>query len=445
MNISLYIRLVALHFIILSMPARAYPVDTSWIRTYGGDDHDYATSFIQTDDGGYLMTGVTYSYGAGDKDVWLVKTDSSGDTIWTKTYGDTLIDNVFSIKSTYDGGYVIGGWSSSYSGDNHDFDCYILKIDHSGSLEWEKYCTDNSSCGAYDIVQTDDGDYLLAGGAKSSNVTMNFDLFVVRANQSGDTVWTRRYVIPGREFWDGIAYTIAKTADGHFIVAGEIFLQAQYLSDIYVIKINDNGDTLWTSVIDYDMREYAWDCVETPDGDILLTGWTWGGFSDPDGDAIYVAKLSSDGDLLWQKTFAYEWPVQSFNDGWAVAIDPVDNGYLIVADTRPDPISSRDIYIIKTDRAGDKLWTYKTGSPDDEAPFDIVITNDNCFAICGQNYVENSHGQIYKDFYLLKFIGCCEEIPTLSEWGMILLALLLMAIGTVTVVRRRKAAVNRTT
>lgn len=390
-------------FCIYTGNINARDIDTAWTKTYGGDDHDYATSLLQTDDGGYLLTGVTYSYGAGDKDVYLVKTNSSGDTIWTKTYGDSLIDNVFSIKPTSDSGYIIGGWSSSYSGDNHDFDCYILKIDHRGFLEWEKYCTDSSSCGAYDIVQTDDGGYLLAGGAKSSNITMNFDLFVVRANQFGDTVWTRRYIIPGRELWDGMAYTITKTADHCYIVAGEIFFQMEYRSDVYVIKINDNGDTLWTKVIDYDLREYAWDCVETPEGDIVLTGWTWGGFSDTTGDEIYVAKLAWNGNLLWQKTYAYEWPVYSYNDGWAIAVDPIDNGYLIVADTRPAPVSPRDIYILKIDSDGDTLWTLKIDSFSDESPFDVTITSDNGFAVCGQKYVENSHGDLYKDFYLLKF------------------------------------------
>lgn len=393
--------LIATYFIACGY-ARAQ-VDTAWTRTYGGDDHDYATSFLQTVDGGYLLSGITYSYGAGDKDVYLVRTDSNGDTLWTKTYGDTLIDNVFSIKPTSDSGYIIGGWSSSRSGTNEDFDCYMLKIDRAGFLQWESYCTDSSNCGAYDIVQTDDGGYLLAGGAKSSNITMNFDLFVARADQFGDTIWTRRYVVPGRELWDGIAYTIIGTADGNYVVAGEIFLQMENRSDIYILKIDDNGDTLWTRLIDYDLREYAWDCAETPEGDIVLTGWTWGGFSDTTGDEIYLAKLSQNGDPLWQKTFAYEWPECSYNDGWAVAVDPADHGYIIAGDTRPAPVTSRDIYIIKTDTEGDTIWTTRIDDYEDESPYDIIITGDNSFAVCGQKYVVNSHGYAFKDFYLLKF------------------------------------------
>ncbi|MCP4581505.1 MAG: T9SS type A sorting domain-containing protein [candidate division Zixibacteria bacterium] len=394
--------------------AQSQTIDTSWTRTYGGNLHDYATSLLQTYDDGYLLAGITYSYGAGDKDLYLVKTNSSGDTLWTKVYGDTLIDNVFSIKPTYDSGYVIGGWSSSHSGTNEDFDCYIVKLDHDGELDWENYCTDSSNCGAYDIVQTDDGGYLMAGGGMSSNPFPNFDMFAVRADEFGDTIWTEHYVVPGRELWDGLAYSVTKTIDGCYVLAGEIKNRRENHSDIYVIKINDNGDTLWTKIIDYDRLEYIWDCLETPEGDIVLTGWTWGGFPDSTGDHIYLAKLARNGDFLWQKTYAYQWPAVSYNDAWAIAIDPADNGYLIAADTRPAVITQRDIYVLKTDFEGDLLWSSKIGSYVDESPFNIIITNDNGFAVCGQKFVENSLGYLYKDFYLLKYESL-SDIPHLNN------------------------------
>jgi hypothetical protein len=419
MKIALPGRFFILPFLLMPISGWAQTVDTAWTRTYGGDYSDYATSLIHTDDGGYLMTGITYSYGAGDKDVYLVKTDSAGDTLWTKVYGDTLIDNVFSIRSTSDNGYVIGGWSSSRSGDNRDFDCYIVKLDHDGELEWENYCTDSSNCGAYDLVQADDGGYVLAGAAKLLNQTYNFDLFVVRADQYGDTIWTRHYMVPGRELWDGLAYSIAKADDNCYVVAGEINFRRENQSDIYVIKIDDNGDTLWTKIIDLNLLEYAWDCITTPEGDIVITGWTWGGFADTAGDEIYLAKLNRCGDLLWQKTFAYDWPVSSYNDGWAVALDPADNGYLIAADTRPLPVSPRDIYILKTDCDGDQLWSMKIGGYRDESPFNIIAADDNGFAVCGQKEMENSTGNLYKDFYLMKFetvtrIEQADQLPTAS-------------------------------
>lgn len=403
MRILLSAWLILILIVNSTINVRSQNIDTSWTRTYGGDHHDYATSLLQTGDDGYLLTGITYSYGAGDKDVFLVKTNSWGDTAWTRTYGDTLIDNVFSIRSTYDGGYVIGGWSSSFSGDNRDFDCYILKLDWTGSLEWQSYCTDSSNCGAYDIVQADDGGYVLAGAAKSLNQTMNFDMFIVRADQFGDTIWTRRYIVPGRELWDGLAYSITKTSDGCYVAAGEINFRRENHSDIYVIKINDSGDTLWTRIIDHDLLEYAWDCAETPDEDIVITGWTWGGFPDTTGDHVYLARLARDGELIWQKFYAYEWPGLSYNDGWAVVVDPVDSGYIIAADTRQAPVSARDIYILKTDSDGGLLWSSKIGDYHDESPFNVIITSDNGFAVCGQKYVLNSHGYYYKDIYLLKF------------------------------------------
>lgn len=108
--------------------------------------------------------------------------------------------------------------------------------------------------------------------------------------------------------------------------------------------------------------------------------------------------MTSAGDILWQKTFAYPWPVYSYNDAWAVEVDPADKGYIIVADTRPQMICQRDIYVIKTDRYGDTLWTWKNDSASDEAPFNIAIMGDNSFAVCGLKY-----NYTYKDFYLLVF------------------------------------------
>jgi len=218
--------------------------------------------------------------------------------------------------------------------------------------------------------------------------------------------------VPGREFWDGMAYSVIKTNDDNYVVAGEIFYQSQYISDIYILKINDYGDTLWTKLMDYQRLEYACDCAETPDNDIILTGWTWNGYADPDGDRIYLAKLTNNGDIVWQKTYTYQWPISSYNDAWAVAVDPNDNGYLIVADTRPDMICQRDIYVLKTNADGHVLWTIKTGDQIDESPYNIIVTDDGGFAVCGQRYMLNSSGRLYKDFYLLKYESLSDIAPS---------------------------------
>ena len=380
---------------------RSQVPDTSWTISYGGDGHDYATSMAQMSNGDLLVAGVTYSFGAGDRDIYLARVNIFGDTLWTKTYGDSLIDNILSIESTADGGFIMGGTSSSHSGDNRDYDFYLVKLDSEGNLLWQNYCTDSSSCLAYDVVQTNDGGYMIAGAGKAA--TRNFDLMVMRTNSFGDTLWTRRYVIHGRETWEGLAYCLTKTHDGDYIVAGESKSWTQNCSDIYVIKLNDSGDTIWTKLIDYQLQENAWDCVENPEGDIVLVGWSWDGTGDITGDEVYLAKLAHNGDLIWQKTFAYPWPVQSYNDGWSIIIDPADNGYIIAADTRPDVYGQRDTYLIKADRNCDTLWTLRVAIPGDEGPLHIINTDDGGFAVCGFKYVPNPYGYTYKDCYVVKF------------------------------------------
>lgn len=141
------------------------PPPTEWSETYGGAGYDFAVSVIQTSDGGYAMTGETNSFGAGGRDFWLVKTDSAGNIEWNKTYGGAGSDYGRSVVQTVDGGYAITGWTYSFGAGSADF--WLVKVDSSGNMQWSKtYGGPNPDYGRC-VVQTADGGYAITGGTYS--------------------------------------------------------------------------------------------------------------------------------------------------------------------------------------------------------------------------------------------------------------------------------------
>jgi hypothetical protein len=157
--------------------------NTQWQKTYGSTDHDSGHCINQSTDGGYAVTGRTYSYGAGSADFWVLKLDSSGNTQWQKTYGGTDSDYGYCINQTSDGGYAVTGSTTSYGAGNADL--WVIKLDSSGNTQWQKTYGGSSSDFGYCINQSTDGDYVVTGFTDSYGAG-NVDLWVLRLDSSGD-------------------------------------------------------------------------------------------------------------------------------------------------------------------------------------------------------------------------------------------------------------------
>jgi hypothetical protein len=136
-----------------------------WNKTFGGSGNDYGSSVQQTSDGGYVIAGSTRSYGAGEVDVWLIKTDSSGNEVWNKTFGGSRDDYGNSVGQTSDGGYIIAGETSSYLGGGGG--AWLIRTDSSGNEEWNKTFGGSSSDGGSSVQQTSDGGYIFTGAIYS--------------------------------------------------------------------------------------------------------------------------------------------------------------------------------------------------------------------------------------------------------------------------------------
>jgi len=232
-----------------------------------------------------VITGYSTSFGEGDDNFYVVKTDEQGDTLWTRTYGGSGNEDAYSIQQTTDGGYVIAGCTDSYGEGDNDF--YVVKTDAQGDTLWTRTYGGIYSDVAYCIRQTTDGGYAVAGSAYSSGDTGS-DAYVVKTDAQGDTLWTRTY---GGSDYDR-ATCIQQTTDGGYAVAGSTFSFGAGGSDSYVVKTDAQGDTLWTRTyggIDYD-RAY---CIQqTTDGGYVLAGSTVSsGAGDHD---YYVVKTGPD-------------------------------------------------------------------------------------------------------------------------------------------------------
>jgi hypothetical protein len=258
--------------------------DTMWTRTYGGTARDRGYSVAQTTDGGYVIAGWTYSFGAGESDVYLVKTDANGDTMWTRTYGGTDRDQGYSVRQTADGGYVIAGTTCSFAPYFY-FDIYLVKTDSCGDTVWTRNWGYEDEDEGYAVAQTADGGYVVTGYSEVG-------LWLIRTNADGDTVWTRGYYDMGM---DG-GYSVAQTSDGGYIVAGGGYADG---GTVCLLRTDASGDTVWTRAwggVTYDVGRSV---AMTADGGYVIAGsmdlFSIGG---PD---VWLIRTDSAGDTLWTR------------------------------------------------------------------------------------------------------------------------------------------------
>jgi len=186
--------------------------NVQWAKTYGGTMADEAYSVQQTSDGGYIVAGITWSFGAGG-DILLIKTDANGNVIWAKTYGGTGDDWAYSVQQTSDGGYIVAG--KTYSFGAGWYDIFLIKTDAFGNVQWAKTYGEAGAEEAYSVQQTSDGGYIVAGKTYSFGAGGS-DIFLIKINASGNLQWAKTF---GGTSVDR-AYSVQQTSDGGYIVAG---------------------------------------------------------------------------------------------------------------------------------------------------------------------------------------------------------------------------------
>jgi len=260
--------------------------------TYGGSGVDRGSSVQQTSDGGYIIAGRTYSFGAGMEDVYLIKTDANGNEVWYKTYGENEWAGGYSVQQTSDGGYIIAGWTWSFGADD---DAYLIKTDANGNTVWTKTFGGSDQDVGYSVQQTSDGGYIIAGWTDSFGAGM-LDVYLIKTDANGNTVWTKTF--GGSEWEEG--NSVQQTSDGGYIIAGYTESFGAGESDVYLIKTNANGDTIWTKTYGGTNDDEGYSVQQTSDGGYIIASGT-NSFGAGESD-VYLIKTDANGNTLQPDT-----------------------------------------------------------------------------------------------------------------------------------------------
>ncbi len=301
--------------------------NVDWSKTYGGSKDDRGQAIIQTSDGGYAVTGYAMSddgdgsNNEGFHDNWILKLDQLGAIEWEKSFGFSGHDHSYDILQTADGGFFFAGFlditaalddGTYYKGNfltRHGVgEFWGTKIDANGNLEWRSYYGGTNNDRAHAVIEADDGSFVMAGFSESedydiSNTKGSYDFWVIKLSATGELLWERSFGGSGIE----IAYDIAKTDDGAYVVTGNTFSTDKDISmnhgesDIWLIKIDDNGKLLWEKTFGGSQFDAAQGVSTTYDGGFIITGNS----KSIDGDAnenqgendIWIIKTDPEGNL----------------------------------------------------------------------------------------------------------------------------------------------------
>ena len=295
-----------------------------WQRSYGGSADDFANDVRQTSDGGFIIAGysesndsdVTANY--GHRDFWIVKTDSLGSISWEKNYGGSEFEIPYSVQETFDGGYVVAGYSNSIDGDlagtfANAQNYWLLKLDNAGLIQWYHLYGGTVTDEALSCEQTSDHGYILAGYTYSSNGHVtgyhgNKDAWIVKTDSTGAIQWQKSLGGTSGES----ANCIRQTTDGGFIVACTSASNDNDVSgnhggnDCWIVKLDNTGIIDWQKSLGGSGDDGAYSVSPTTDGGYIIGGYS----NSTDGDVTFghgdydcwIVKLDGSGNLLWQKS-----------------------------------------------------------------------------------------------------------------------------------------------
>ena len=376
---------------------------TTFQKTYGGGNDESMFGLAKTNDGGYVMAGSSLSFLNNYGHSYIIKTDYSGNLLWSKLYFGVTAEGLNSVSETSDHGLIVSGGCLGFGAGA--VDGLLMKTDSLGTIIWAKVYGGPGDDGFNSCVQTFDGGYIATGFTNSSGAG-SYDILVVRLNSSGDTLWTRIF---GGAGWDN-AQSIIQTGNNHFVLCGRTASFSNGLFNNYLIKLDANGNMVWNVQYGGNLQEESWSLKELYDNGYIVIGSTES-FGSNLYDA-YLNRFNSSGNLVWSKIYGGP-KIEAFYD----VVTMTDSGFAFTGYTdsfgdghRGD--DSSNILLIRTDKFGDTLWTRTFGSDKTEEEFALVKTDDEGLALMSYS---SSFGTDSLDVYLIKTDASgnshCNETP----------------------------------
>ncbi len=373
--------------------------DSLWFYTYGENLDLKTYSLIQCSDGNFVFTGNTYEN--GNANVYLIKTDENGNELWNKTYSRSNRDAGCSVYETSDAGLIITGQTFS---DN--LDIYLIRTDANGDTLWTKAIDNSFNEQGRSVIQTDDGGFLITGMGGTSDFGNKLILF--KTDENGNVLWNN-YI--GGEIGNS-GNSLQQTSDGGFIITG---YKATGIGscDLYLVKTNVYGDTLWTkgfSETGTNVACYGNDVRQTNDNGFIIAGNVQ---YDAGGCNIYLIRTNEYGDTLWTKTIGV------LLDCGAESIQQTNDGGFIISGWKRYLAGNPNIYILKTDSLGDSLWSKSFGGDYSDVAFDLVVDSEGEFIITGYTDSYPSPGNGNAFLLKLGYETCTDNIINSSHYSMV--------------------------
>jgi hypothetical protein len=335
----------------------------------------------ETDDGGYILVGNSASRGEGS-DLFLIRTDSMGNSTWTRTWGGSGEDAGYFVQKTRDGGFIVTGSTKSYSMGEELL--WLLKTDSNGNLSWEKTFggfVSSAGDGGWSVNETLDGGYIVTGYTQSQGNGRK-DLWLLKTDGQGNKIWDRTF--GGRD--DDVGMSVLQSRDGGYIVAGRTASFTKGGDDIWLLKTDLLGNEQWNRTFGGNQDDAGFQVLELKDG-YALVGRTESGSEEK---KITLIKVNPDGRKRWERSY--------IGSSASSLQSTADGGYVIAG--RIDSIETgRDALIIKTDSAGLEEWSMTLGGRGDDIGTFVIQNRDGSYTMSG---ITDSYGMGREDVWLVK-------------------------------------------
>jgi len=365
--------------------------DEIWSETYGGGEADRGRYVQETSDGGFIITGDTSSYGEGQLDVWLVKTNDTGKKEWDVTFGGTDDDLAYWVQETSDGGFIITGFAGTW-GDRTSRDLWLIKTDKDGGEEWSKFFGGSQQEEGRAVVETPDGGFMVTGSTGSYG-SGNLDLWLIKTDKDGNEEWNKTHGGGNRD--EG--HSIRGTSDGGFIIGARTQSKGAGNYDLWLVKIDEDGNIEWDDTWGGSKMDEAKDAIETSDGGFITVGRTVSFASQGTAADLWIIKTDVDGKEEWNQVYGGN----QADFGRSVR-ETASGGFIITGLTKSFGSGDFDCWVVKTDEDGEKEWDQTFGSTARDEGRCVQIAADNSYVLTGETA---SSGAGKADFWLMTLEG----------------------------------------
>jgi predicted secreted protein len=307
-----------------------------WNKTYGGTLNEVSGDMCQTSDGGYAIAGGTYSFGiGGGQDVWLVKTDATGNMQWNKTYGGNATDIAYHVTQTSDGGYALAGTTNSFGAGGQD--AWLVKTDAAGDMQWNKTYGFSGTDSVVDVLKTSDGGYAMLGASASVGAGGQ-DAWLIKTDATGTMLWNKTYGGTGLDMGESVVQTI----EGGYAWVGFTASVGAGGWDCWFVKTDAAGSMQWNKTYGTAVNDLAIHLIQTTDTGYAMVGWTYA-----NGQDMLLIKTDASGNTQWNMTYGGT----GLENGYAL-LQSDDGGYVLTGSTNSFGAGGNDIWLVKVDESG---------------------------------------------------------------------------------------------